>query len=293
MIDQLFSHFPWQLIVFASGLMTGFSHFMRKSQLNRLGVFQAGFWKDFSSLVLGLVLVMSSPFTFHPMGWWILAAGFLAGVGNGAYMSALRGDMSGTSAFGTSAGQLFILLGSFLFLGEWKYFEPSSFQGVVNLLSVIIFFIGMWLYSEAKLGKWWKMMFISIFTNVLVNLGSKYVLGYGLGAAENTMLLYLGTLAGDAVLLLWRKQTIWIGKKDISLSLFQGLLGGFSVYLYVTALEIAPLSLVSITRRVAAMIFTIFIGMMWFGERKSITPKKIIGLVMALAVFGLVAVVNK
>lgn len=293
MIDQLFSSFPWQVIVFASGLMTGFSHFMRKSQLDRLGVFQAGFWKDLSSLILGVFLVISSGATFHPMGWWVVGAGFLAGVGNGAYMSALRGDMSGTSAFGTSAGQLFILLGSFLFLGEWKYFEPTNLQGLVNLVSVVIFFAGMWLYSEAKVGKWWKMMLVAISTNVAVNLLSKYVLGYGVGAAENTALLYLGTLVGDSVILLMRKQSIMIGKTDIYLGLFQGLLGGLSVYLYVKALEIAPLSLVSITRRVAVMAFTIFIGMMWFGERKTITWRKVVGLTMALAVFGLVAVVNK
>lgn len=295
MIEQLFAIFPWQLIVFLSGIVTGFSHFVRKSQLHRLGVFQVGFWKDISSMGVAVLLyLLLTPQALRPELWWVVAAGFGAALGNGAYMSALRGDMSGTSTFSTSAGQLFILLGSFVWFGEWRYFEPTNVQGLINLVCVVLFFGGMYLYNSdsSKVLRWWKLILLGVFFNVLVNFAAKYLSDVEVSSAQSTMGLYFGNVLGDVLLLAWKKQRAWIGLKDVSLGLLQGALGGFAVFLYLQAMSIGPLSLVSITRRVAIMGFTILMGMTVFGERKTVTWKKVVGLVMALAVFGLVAWAN-
>lgn len=290
----LFQIVPWQILILLSGLLSGFSQFIRKSQVHRHGVFQLGFWKDFGGVLTLLPIFLASP---HPLSYhWqdgiAFALGIISSIGLGAYLSAMRHSLSGTAVFTYTAGQIIILLGAFLFFGEWVYFDPSSRQGLINLLSLVIFFVSIMMYAGKGSWTWSKMIALNVAVNWVHNMASKGMLSADYTAIRLSIIGYLGASIADYVLAKTKSQSVLIDRKDIWLGLFQGAIGSLAVLLYFHALTFAPLSFASMLRRVAIMTFTLLAGMFFFGERHA-KPRELIGLGLGVLLFGLMTWANQ
>lgn len=287
---------PWQIIILFSGALSAIGQSFGKNQVNKFGAFQVGFWRDTATLVIAGLFLISIGFAHMQYFWIVFVYGLVMSFTVAAYLAAIRDDFSGATVFSYSISQILIILFSSVLFGEWIYFSPLTIQGRGNILAVVLMIASFMLYRGGFriLRKWDKMLFLAIIMNVFGVLFAKHMLG-NLRMSIYEFLVYqnIGMLAGSAFFVLRKKQTVLLGGRNILMGLAQGVFVTAGVMIYLTIIkDIAPLSLASMTRRVATVLLTAGSGLFLFKEHKALDKKTGWSLVLGLAVFVLILVVN-
>lgn len=295
-IEAMFG-LSWQVVVLFSGFLSALGQTIGKRQVDRFGAFQVGFWRDVATLSIASVILAGMGITHLKYFWILFVYGLALSFSLAAYTAATRDDFSGSTVFSYSISQIMIILFSSVLFAEWVYFNPMSWYGRWNLLAVVLMIVSFVLYrGKAKvLRKWDKLIFVAIFMNVVGNLFAKYLLGT-LGMSVYEMLVYqnIGMLVGGMYFVRRRGQTLKLGTSNILLGLVQGVFITSGVIMYLTILSgPAPLSLVSMTRRIATVLLTTSSGLFLYKESKKLDKRMGWAMVLGLVVFGLVLVANR
>ncbi|GEM_PF-5962613 len=287
----------WQVVVLLSGLVSGAAQSIGKRLVNRHGAVQVGFWREGAGLalfVLMAALVGGSNWQVERAGW-VFVYGLVLSVSTSAYFAAVREDFAGTVAFATGLGQIFLVVLSSIIFAEWRYFDPRTLVGVANLTAVAVG-VGSFFVYQAGFGgnrvKWNKMVTLAVAVNVFGNLYVKYTVVAGMSSAPFLVYQNAGMLTGLLVLALVRGQSLRMGGRAELAAILQGLVGGLSVLVFLEILRTYPLSIASVVRRVATVVFTTSSGLWYFREKERLNGRRMAALVLGLVVFGLVLAVN-
>lgn len=288
--------FSWQVLVLFSGMMSGFSQIVGKKLVGKHGAVQTGFWREIGSVILVIIaLIFGSNAWYFDRAMGVIIYGVVLSVSLSAYYAATRDDLTGTVVLSSSLGQILIMILSSIVFSEWIYFDPRNIRGVINLLAAIFGLVAFVVYQggmKLRSMKWSKMFAVAVGVNVLGNLYVKYLVDGGMSGAVFLAYQSIGTISGSMILMKIRSQKYLIGRRAITGAMLQGLIASSSVLIYLYALSMAPLSLASLTRRVATILITAGAGLILFRERKKLDKKMGWGLVMGILVYGLVSAVN-
>lgn len=287
----------WQLWVVLSGILTGVGQSIGKSQIHKISALQMGVLRDMTGWVVAVVLFVIVGGTWGGNAMWVgMLNGAMVAVGVALYFIAVRSSFSGSSIFGYLISQVLIVISSAFIFGEWIYFDPSSIQGLGNIVVLGLTLLAMVMYSGggAKLGgRWAWIIVISALINVAGNLiakqivsGSTEVWSYFL--AEQTGLALMGV-----VILILRGQNMRVGWENARIGVLQGIVAVFGPIIYLHILSTEPLSLASIIRRIVAIVVTVVSGLWWYREGKSMGLRGYASLAIGIVAFVLIMIVNQ
>ncbi len=277
----------WKLLVLVSGLLSGLSRFFVKDQVGRMGVFQMGFWQDFWKM-----MIMFSLMWWLRIGgeWWqvvvIIAYGVVMGIGIGAFNSALREDMSGTTVLAYTLSQMGIIVGATLLLGEWRYFDLGTPDGWRNLLTLGLGLGGFLIYSGVKLRvKWNKMVLLTVAINVGANLFIKRLMNLRWNIVFILAWQEMGMWLVNWLMLKKLGQGIVKDKVEILRGLGYGVMQLSGLGIYLKLMQTQSLSMLSIMRRMAIIGASLVVAFVCFGEHKRLGWRQWLGLGLGLLAF--------
>ena len=273
----------WKGLILVSGLLGGLSRFFIKDQVGRMGVFQMGFWQDFWKMVMLLGLMGWLGMRGE---WWqaglIMVYGLVVGIGIGAFNSAVREDLSGTTVLSYTLSQIGIVVGATLLLGEWRYFDFHTSEGWHNLLVLGLGLGGFLVYSGVKLWvKWSRMVLLSVLINVGANLLTKKVMDLGWDVVFVLGWQEVGMWLVSWLMLRKRGQEVVREVGGVGYAVMQ--LGGLGIYLKL--MQTQPLSMLSIMRRVSIIGASLVVAFVGFGEHKKLSWRQVVGLGLGLLAF--------
>jgi uncharacterized membrane protein len=287
----------WQVAILISGLLTGIGQFLGKRQVRHMSAMQSTILSNIMGLiVLGLVVAVSGQYRVWEWSLVLLILfGIVESVAIAAYYSAVRESLSGATVFGYLLSQIIIVIVSFGLFNEWIYFDPSTLRGVVNIASLFMTMMALYAYSGTLLvgRRWIGMITMSAMINAVANIAAKYFLQTGIPPFLYLLVEQVGLLIGGFIYILGRKQGLNLSIRSWKIGLLQGLfaVAGPMIYIYVLMSE--PLSLASVVKRLAALMVTVLMGLLFYKERDKMGKRGWISLILGLVAFSLVMIVNR
>jgi uncharacterized membrane protein len=292
----------WQIAVVLTGVLSGLGQVMGKRLVMNLGAFQGGVIRDVTTLtlILGVLLAEGGiPTTFAWPMLLIFVFGLLESVSMALYFSAIRSQMAATAVFSYPLSQLLIILFSSIFFAEWRYFDITTLQGVFNVVALVLTLILLVLYQggigklKGKI-KWSNALAFSAVIVALTNIESKWaVTTLQYSPAQSMFYEYIGMIVGGLAYVLYNRQSLLVGWRNLGVGVLQGLLFGVSAIWYVTLLVDNPVGIASLLRRVMIVLVALLAGLWGYGERKALTKHQMMSLGLGLIVFALVMGVNR
>lgn len=292
----------WQVAVILTGVLSGLAQMVGKRQVSRMGAFQSGVLRDSATFIMVIIVLLwqgGIPLVMPWQVWVIFGVGVMESVSIAAYFAAQRSEMAATAVFSYPFSQLLIILMSGFAFAEWKYFDISTFQGIVNSVALLLTFTLMIVYHGGKDKikgrlRWSNALVLSAIVVAISNLQSKWAVSQlGYSPAQAMLYEYAGLLLGGIVYVGVRKQGISVGWKSVGYGLIQGLLFGISAMWYISLLTDHPLGISSVMRRVTIVLMTVAAGLWGWGEHKRLVSRQIATLILGILVFGLVMAVNR
>ncbi len=292
----------WQIAVIATGVISGLAQVIGKRMVMNLGAFQGGVIRDVTTLglVLGVLLFQGGiPSNFDWPVLAIFAFGLLESVSLALYFSAIRTQMAATTVFAYPLSQLLIILFSGIFFAEWRYYDISTFQGILNIVALGLTLFLM-LNFQGDIGKikgkvkWSNALIFSAVIVAFTNIESKWavaILGYS--PAQAMLYEYLGMIMGGLIYVSVKGQTLKVGWKNLGWGIAQGLLFGVSSLWYTGILRESPIEISSLLRRVTIVIISLIASLWGYQEIKKMNRSQIINLGLGIVVFAIVMLANR
>lgn len=284
---EIISNWPWQVVIVLSGAMAGLSRLITKDQASRMGVFQMAFWQDLVAITILFVMMVLMGVT---VSWWgavmYVLYGLVLAIGVGAFNSAVRDDMTGATVMSYALSQIGIVIGAMILLSEWRYFDPTQIEGIKNIMMVGLGLTGLLMYGGMKLDvKWSRMIWLSVLINVGGNLFTKHLMNLQWDPVVMLFWQGVGMLIGNMVMMRRKRQKVVMKLVEVSKASLFALLRIGGLWSYLILMQSQPISILSITRRVAIIVVTLVIAWVVYGEHKRLSRKQWIGLLMGGAAF--------
>lgn len=287
----------WQLAILISGFATGIGQFLGKRQVKHMSAMQSTILSNITGFVVLAVVVYFTK-QYQMFEWslmFLLLFGVVESVAIAAYYSAVRESLSGATVFGYLLSQIIIVVVSFGLFNEWVYFDPTTTRGVANIVAFFLTMFALYSYSGtlAVGRRWLGMITLSAMINAVANIAAKYLLQTGIPPFLYLFVEQVGLLIGGWIYVTSRGQGMKLSAKSWGIGLVQGVfaVAGPMIYIYVLMSE--PLSLASVVKRLAALLVTVVMGLMFYRERDFMGKKGWVALSLGLIAFGLVMAVNR
>lgn len=287
----------WQIAILFSGLATGIGQFLGKRQVRHMSAMQSTIVSNLVGFgVLAIVVYLTREYLmFEWRLMFLLIFGIVESVAIAAYYSAVRESLSGATVFGYLLSQIIIVLVSFVLFNEWIYFDPTTIRGLGNIVSFFLTMFALYFYSGtlAVGRRWLGMITLSAMINAVANIAAKYFLKTGIPPFLYLFVEQIGLLIGGWIYVTSRGQGMKLSVRSWRIGLLQGLfaVAGPMIYIYVLMTE--PLSLASVVKRLAALLVTVVMGLMFYHERDNMGRRGWVSLTLGLIAFGLVMGVNR
>ncbi len=290
----------WQVAVIVTGVMSAVAQAMGKRQVAKMSAFQSGLIRDLATwgLVMALYLFQGTV-RLEWASLIFLGLGLMEAVAMAAYYSAQREQMAATAVFSYPFSQLLIIVTAGIWFHEWQYFDPRSWQGVVNTLGVVGLIILMIKFQQrgekqARDAKWSTKLILSSFVIVASNLLAKWGTGtLHYSPVEYMFFEYLGIVLGGIIFVYGRGLNLRLGKENWVWGILQGLLFGAGALWYIGIIAEHPLSLSSVVRRAVIVLITVLFGLWGFGENRKLSRSQKWMLMLGMMMFGMVIAVNR
>jgi len=261
-----------------------------------MSAFQSGLLRDLTILsVIATVYLSQGIFAWSPINLFFVIVGVLESIMMAAYYSASRDEMTATTMLSYPFSSILIIISSGFLFGEWQYFDPSTLQGLGNILMTLVtlFLVTSFQSGKVKLSAWNSKLILSALMVVIANLVQKWAVAViGLKPASYMIYEYLGLVLGGFIFVYGRHLTLKLKKADYLWGLLQGCLFSVSIIWYAELLRTYPLSVSSIIRRIAIVLGTTLAGLYIFREHKNMNRQKYLQIFLGFIVLLVTLLLN-
>lgn len=209
-----------------------------------------------------------------------------------SYFSAIKISLSQTSVLAAFHVMVAMIL-SAIFLGEWQLFNPHSASGIKSLSGIGLSVMAMWLllvgHARGKIpsdAAWGR----AILSYILLNgIGAFLSKAFLTTHDVLPMLVWqsIGTVVALLVLNVWNRNRLsasWrIALPQIGATFVNGVTFVVATWLFFSALQLGPLSIVMPIQIVSITILVALVGLVVFHEFAAFTKTKIIGTILGIA----------
>ncbi|MBU1084778.1 hypothetical protein KKB06_00285 [Patescibacteria group bacterium] len=286
-----FENIPWQVLILVSSVITTLSVTINKFQSHRGSALQVLGSKYIGSLswMLFWWMLLSKQI---PNNWWMFYLyGFLVAGNLIIYTKAQRINMSFTS-LADPAGQIAGVLLAAVVLSEWSLFFGQS--GVQMTLAFLLMPVMLWLfydYRSINSKKWIKLILIYLIISAVFKVLVKIFVDSS-QAVEVLIFQYAGSLTACLLGLMLKKQFKFFQKKFVLRGVMHGIIGSSGILILYSAIKMSTVSQTTLLRTPLMLGLQVLIGLVLFKERKEMTVKKWIGVMVVFIIAGLVITAN-
>jgi uncharacterized membrane protein len=244
----------------------------------------------FVTLSNGILLYIAQFFIYKSLPkfdfWLALGGGFFV-FGYLAYYSALKFSLSQSILFSSYSILVTVILTG-IFLGEGRFFDIRTTEGIRVISGISLAFIGLWYLlhtgrkSEEKMESRW---FVGIFFTILFfGVGSFFSLFFLKKFSSLDVLLNQTTLMIPLflVLALYKGKKIRVKKEILPTIGINSLFSVIAVLAFFEGLKLAPAAKFYPIQQVSLVLLTMISGVIFFKEVKVFSGKKLVGMTVGL-----------
>lgn len=288
----MLAHLSWQALTILSVTLHSFGSTLGKYQVHKGSAFQVLAYKY---LIASLIVSTVWLFTVGtlPDTWWLI---YLYGIAVGTtvafYTAAIRHSLS-KSVLTLPIKRFLGITWSSIFLSEFLLFDVTKNTGRLMLLGLFLMLLASWLFYEKSDGvrRWNKLIWINIFLGSLVPVAAKILLEIA-EPVTVLMLQYFGSLTASVGFCIIRSHRFYLGKRFAVIGFTHGVTNSVASLMWFTALSMVTVTEIVLLRTPLYMILTTLAGLYVYRERKSLTPRKIAGMIVALLLMIVVLLVS-
>lgn len=218
----------------------------------------------------------------------MVGVGVIFALALASYFSAIKISLSQTSVLAAFHVMVAMIL-SALFLGEWQLFHPYSVSGIKSLSGIGLSISAMWFllvgHARGKIptdAAWGR----AILSYILLN-GIGAFLSKAFLTTHDVLPMLVWQSAGTVVALLvlnvWKKNWLRLSLPLIGATFVNGLTFVLGTWLFFSALQLGPLSIVMPIQILSITILVALVGLVAFREFAAFTKTKLIGTILGIA----------
>lgn len=278
----------WQFFLVVNLIFGSAREFLNKKIANKTDPFLGFFYIIFFSGLWLYLVHFALNRNWPRLDLGVAATGAFIVVGFVSYLAAVRISLSQSILFQSYSVLVTMALAA-VFLGEFKYFDPTTTAGLKVISGTILAFLSLWFLlhtgkkNEEKVeGKW--IVYI-ILTIVFMGLGSFASVSYlktftPLEVLLNqTNMIFLILLA----LLILQKKRMSVTKKQTVMMLSSSVVSTIAVIAFFEGLRLLPVAKFFPLQQLSLVISTMTIGVIFYKEAHFFTGRKIWGMVLGFA----------
>lgn len=284
----------WQVAAVLNIIFGTIRVFLDKKLIEKVNplilLFYTAFWSGVFYLLFFLLRHESLPLIYPGM----MVLGGVYAVAVIGYLWAIRVSLSQTMVFAPYSFIITLILAA-CFLGEWKFFDPSTSSGLKTIAGIFLAIISLWLIvgsgtkREKRVESRW--IYAIVLYIILIGIGNYFGKAFLLthGPLETLISQQIGAVPFIFLFNIFQKVKFSISLKNHLLLLTDGLVMAFAITFFYLSLALGPVSLVLPIQTLLLTMTTVLLGFYVFKEAGKFSKEKLLG--MGLGIVGVILLV--